>query len=548
VQFSWQDVQDFAPFLLKGTWVTISITCVSMAIALVGGLIIGLGRVSRRKVFRLPATAIVDLIRGTPLLLQIFYIYYVLPLYGIMLPAFHSGVIGLSLNYSAYLAEVYRAGIQAIPQGQREAALSLGMSNILVMRRIVLPQAVRIIIPPIGNYFISLFKDSALVSVIAISELLRSGELLAAVTYKHFEIFTMVAVIYLAISYPASWLVNWSERKLRIGAESVRTPAGPVRRWLESAGVLPRGPAVLAPRPKPALAPGRPAPAHETGRGPRPATAVAASPAPARAASGGLEPEGPVMIRMKQVSKRFGRFVAMDRVDLTVTKGEVVVVIGPSGAGKSTFLRVINHLEVVDSGSIWVKGIELGRRVVNGREVRESEENIRAVRAEVGMVFQQFNLFPHRTVLENLIEAPIHVRGLSRVEAEARAVALLAKVGLTEKAHSYPGKLSGGQQQRVAIARALAMQPEIMLFDEVTSALDPELIGEVLRVMRQLASEGMTMVVVTHEMGFAREVADRVLFMDEGRILEEGEPKAFFRSPKSERSRAFVASVLHETF
>jgi ABC-type polar amino acid transport system ATPase subunit len=242
---------------------------------------------------------------------------------------------------------------------------------------------------------------------------------------------------------------------------------------------------------------------------------------------------------MEQVSKRFGRFVAMDRVDLTVRKGEVVVIVGPSGAGKSTLLRVINHLETADSGTIWVKGIRLG--------IQEREETIRAVRAEVGMVFQQFNLFPHRTVLENLCEAPIYVRRLRRAEAEARAFALLGKVGLLDKAHSYPGKLSGGQQQRVAIARALAMQPEVMLFDEVTSALDPELIGEVLRVMRQLAAEGMTMVVVTHEMGFAREVADRVLFMDEGRILEEAEPKEFFRSPKSERGRAFVASVLRES-
>jgi len=545
VQAYWQDIKDFLPFLLKGTWVTISITCVSMAISLVAGLVIGLGRVSRRKALYLPATVFVDFIRGTPLLLQIFYIYYALPLWGVTLPAFHSGVIGLSLNYSAYLAEVYRAGIQAIPQGQREAALSLGMSNILIMRRIVLPQAIRIVLPPIGNYFIALFKDSALVSVIAISELLRSGELLAAVTYKHFEIFTMVAVIYLAISYPASWLVIWSERKLKIGAESVRKPAGSVRRWLESAGLLPRGGVGVAARPEPGSVPARPSLARDAVSVNR--LAVEAVPAAAWGASA-PESNGPVMIRMEQVSKRFGRFVALDKADLTVTKGEVVVIVGPSGAGKSTLLRVINHLEAVDSGSIWIKEIELGRRIVNGREIRENEENIRAVRAEVGMVFQQFNLFPHRTALGNIIEAPIYVRGLTRDEAEERAFVLLRKVGLAEKANSYPGKLSGGQQQRVAIARALAMQPEIMLFDEVTSALDPELIGEVLRVMRQLASEGMTMVVVSHEMGFAREVADRVLFMDEGRILEEGDPREFFRSPKSERSRAFVASVLHETF
>jgi ectoine/hydroxyectoine ABC transporter permease protein EhuD len=540
MQFSWQDVHDFMPFLLKGTWVTITITCVSMAISLIGGLVIGLARISRRKIVRLPATAFVDIIRGTPLLLQIFYIYYVLPLYGIRLEAFQSGVIGLSMNYSAYLAEVYRAGIQAIPHGQREAAQSLGMSQALVMRRVVLPQAVRIVIPPIGNYFIALFKDSALVSVIAISELLRSGELLASTTYKHFEIFTMVAAIYMAISYPASWLVTWSERRLRIGAEALRRGPGPVRRWLEAAGALPRraldGAVARGAREA------RPLAAAEGG------TAPTVAPGPPTASRVDPMADAEVLIRMEQVSKRFGRFVAMDGVDLTVRKGEVVVIIGPSGAGKSTLLRVINHLETADSGSIWVKGIELGRRTPGSRDLRDNDESIRAVRAEVGMVFQQFNLFPHRTALENLMEAPIYVRGLRREEAEARAFALLRKVGLVDKAHSYPGKLSGGQQQRVAIARALAMQPEVMLFDEVTSALDPELIGEVLRVMRQLASEGMTMAVVTHEMGFAREVADRVIFMDEGRIIEEGEPKEFFRAPKSERGRAFMASVLRESY
>jgi polar amino acid transport system permease protein len=222
MQFSLQDLREFAPYLLAGTWTTIEITLISMFFALLLGLVIGLGRATRLLRYRIPATLFVDFFRGTPLILQIFYIYYALPLFGIQLPSFQSGIIALSLNYAAYLGEVFRAGIQAIPQGQREAAASLGLSTRLTMRFVVLPQALRIVIPPIGNYFIALFKDSALVSVISITELLRAGQLLAATTYKHFEIFTMVALIYLAISYPATWAVAWLERAMRIGSLGAR--------------------------------------------------------------------------------------------------------------------------------------------------------------------------------------------------------------------------------------------------------------------------------------------------------------------------------------
>jgi polar amino acid transport system permease protein len=215
--FSLNDMAEFLPYLLAGTWVTVQLTIVSMAIALVLGLFLGMARASERALLRLPAATFIDIMRGTPLILQIFYIYYALPLIGIELEAFISGVIALSLNYAAYLGEVFRSGIQAIPKGQWEASYSLGLPQRLTMQKIVLPQALRIVIPPAGNYFIALFKDSALVSVISLSELMRSGQLLAATTYKHFEIFTMVAVIYLAVSYPASWLVSWLERRFRIG-------------------------------------------------------------------------------------------------------------------------------------------------------------------------------------------------------------------------------------------------------------------------------------------------------------------------------------------
>ncbi len=240
------------------------------------------------------------------------------------------------------------------------------------------------------------------------------------------------------------------------------------------------------------------------------------------------------IIECRNVSKWYGDFQALRDVSLTVKRKEVVVVIGPSGSGKSTLIRCINRLEEHQSGEIKVDGIPLNRNL----------RNIEAVRMETGMVFQQFNLFPHLTVLQNVTLAPIQVRKKSRKEAEVLAMQLLERVGIPEQAHKHPGQLSGGQQQRVAIARALAMQPKIMLFDEPTSALDPEMIKEVLEVMQELAVSGMTMLVVTHEMGFAREVADRIVFMDAGEIVEIGTPEHFFTSPQHERTKLFLRQIL----
>jgi len=239
------------------------------------------------------------------------------------------------------------------------------------------------------------------------------------------------------------------------------------------------------------------------------------------------------MIEIKGLCKSFGADEVLKGIDLSIDEKEVVVIIGPSGSGKSTLLRCINHLEEPTAGEVIVDGITLS-----------SEANINKVREEVGMVFQRFNLFPHMTVLENIMLAPMKVKHVVRAEAEKTARELLARVGLAEKADAYPDNLSGGQQQRVAIARALAMHPKVMLFDEPTSALDPEMVGEVLDVMRALAREGMTMVIVTHEMGFAREVGDRLLFVDEGRIVESGVPREVFEHPKEERTRSFLSKVL----
>ncbi len=239
------------------------------------------------------------------------------------------------------------------------------------------------------------------------------------------------------------------------------------------------------------------------------------------------------MIKISNLHKSFGDLEVLRGIDLEIAEREVVVIIGPSGSGKSTLLRCINYLEEPTSGTIIVDGIELS-----------GEANINAVRREVGMVFQRFNLFPHMTVMENLLLAPMKVRSLSKSEAEKNALNLLTKVGMESKANAYPEQLSGGQQQRVAIARALAMKPKALLFDEPTSALDPEMIKEVLDVMKDLAQEGMTMVVVTHEMGFAREVGDRVIFVDGGKIVEQGPPEAIFSNAKEERTRSFLSKIL----
>lgn len=239
------------------------------------------------------------------------------------------------------------------------------------------------------------------------------------------------------------------------------------------------------------------------------------------------------MIETKNLTKKFGKLTVFENLNINVKKGEVLVIIGPSGSGKSTFLRCLNHIEIPTDGEVF-----------EGKNITDKKVNINKLREKMGMVFQQFNLFPHKTVLENITIAPIKVKKMKKSDAEAKAIRLLEKVGLENKKDAYPAQLSGGQKQRIAIARALAMEPDVMLFDEPTSALDPEMVGEVLNVMKDLASEGMTMVVVTHEMGFAKEVGDRIVFMDGGNILESGKPEEFFANPKNERTKEFLSKVL----
>jgi polar amino acid transport system ATP-binding protein len=250
------------------------------------------------------------------------------------------------------------------------------------------------------------------------------------------------------------------------------------------------------------------------------------------------------MVRAENVHKSFGSLEVLKGIDVEVKQGEVCCVLGPSGSGKSTFLRCINHLEKINAGRILVDGDLIGYRERGGKLHELAEKDVARQSQAIGMVFQRFNLFPHMTVLQNVMEAPCQVKSESKAEARDRAEALLERVGLSEKKQSYPGQLSGGQQQRVAIARALAMRPKLMLFDEPTSALDPELVGEVLDVMKDLARDGMTMIVVTHEIGFAREVGDNLIFMDDGVVVEQGAPREIIANPRQERTKAFLSKVL----
>jgi polar amino acid transport system ATP-binding protein len=250
------------------------------------------------------------------------------------------------------------------------------------------------------------------------------------------------------------------------------------------------------------------------------------------------------MVKAEKVHKRFGRVEVLKGISLEVRRGEVLCLLGPSGSGKSTFLRCINHLEKIDAGRLWVDGELVGYRQAGGKLYELREREIARKRAEIGMVFQHFNLFGHMTALENVTCAPMRVGGVAREQARARATELLARVGLDDKLGAYPAQLSGGQQQRVAIARALAMDPKLMMFDEPTSALDPELVGEVLQAIRELARDGMTMIVVTHELGFAREVADSAIFMDDGVVVEAGAPAELLESPREQRTREFLSKVL----
>ncbi len=544
-RFMWSTVGNylFDGRILHGLRLTLELTVACMGLGIALGVILAIMRLSPNPLVSGGSWLYIWFFRGTPVLVQLLFWYNVASLYprialGIpfgpsfvhlnantIITPFIAVLLGLGLNEGAYMAEIVRAGIISVDEGQGEAAAALGMTRLQTMRRIVLPQAMRVIIPPTGNETISMLKTTSLAYAIAYPELLGTAANIYAVNYDTIQLLIVVSFWYIvatSIMYVGQYYL---ERHYARGS-SRSLPPTPLQRMrmIFTTGHDPV-----------ALRCSRRA-AGTAVRDPRPM--------PASRRAGPVMTSGQPMVKAEAVHKSFGRLEVLKGINLQVQPGEVMCILGPSGSGKSTFLRCINHLEKIDYGRLWVDGDLVGYRQAGDKlyELRESEVARR--RADIGMVFQRFNLFPHMCALDNIIEAPCRVRRIDKAQAVRSAEQLMARVGLSDKIKSYPSQLSGGQQQRVAIACAPVMNPKLMLFDEPTSALDPELVGEVLDVMRALAQDGMTMVVVTHEIGFAREVGDTLVFMDGGVIVESGRPREVLASPKHERTQAFLSKVL----
>jgi polar amino acid transport system permease protein len=537
----WQEFLSYIvePFLLEGALLALQIS----ALAMIGGITLGLGlalmRLSRNAAIRGSAWFYIWFVRGTPQLLQLVFLYDALPPLGIKLDTFTTAVLGFALNEAAFSAEIIRGGIMSVNRNQGIAANSFGMGSFLTLRRIILPQAMRAILPGMSNDVIGMIKGTSIASVIFVNELTFRSQQIVGQNFKFFTVFAAAGVIYLIMTSAISACQALLERRFNI---EIDREAG------RGSGFTFFNISLFGFGPKPA------APPASVARTPALATkdnvGAAASLDWIRNITNLTSPEpgneSVPFVAFRNVHKAYGSREVLRGIDLTVNKGEVVVIMGPSGSGKSTLLRLVNHLESLDWGEITVEGKYVGYQRRNNM-MRPTRDLAKArADAQIGMVFQHFNLFEHLSAIENVMEAPVQVYGEKPETARTLALNLLASVGLSQHANKLPHRLSGGQQQRVAIARALAISPRLMLFDEPTSALDPELVGEVLGVMRRLAEAGMTMIVVTHEVRFAQEVADRVVFMDEGLVIEQGTPDEVLGAPKHERTQRFLRMVERE--
>ena len=512
------------PELIAGGILALKIAVLSLVFAWPAGLLIALISNSRFRLPRLIVAVYLWIFRGTPLLLQLIFLYNVLPQWGLPLSSVQTAILGLALNAAAFAAEIFRGGLNAVNVSQIDAARSIGLSPVLTLWRIQLPQALRVITPALASDAIMTVKNTSLASAIAVAELTLRSQQLVSINFEYLPVFGAAAAIYLVLNTLLMIVQQYSEFRLD---NTRRANPGPVMAWLRS---------------------------HIRGSAPSERGADEAEVqidlhAPefreywdrVRTVAARDMTEQPTVISIRGLRKSYGGNVILDNVDLDVQRGEVVCILGPSGSGKSTLLRAMDGLIDVDAGTVVVNQVTVASP--NGRNIRAKER----LRAGLAIVFQQFNLFQHMTAAENLREGQARVLGLSRRHTDDVNAMLLRELGVEAMADRYPGQLSGGQQQRVAIARALALAPEVMLFDEPTSALDPERVGDVLRIMRQLAHQGMTMVVVTHEIAFARQCASRVLFVDGGQILEEGPPRAVLDAPTHERTRAFLSALLPDT-
>ncbi|MGY4494325.1 amino acid ABC transporter permease/ATP-binding protein [Pseudomonas sp. TE3610] len=497
MQFDWH----YAASLLvngdfwKAVGTVVELSLETWVLGIVLGFVLALARQSPRRSLNRAAAVYIWFFRSLPLLVLLIFVYnlpQVFPATSVLLSnPYAAGLIALVLSEAAYIAEIHRGGLLAVNKGQLEAGKALGIRYRGVQRLIVIPQALRVALPTLANEYITIVKLTSLVSVISLSEILLVGQQLYTQNFLVMETMLAVAFYYVLIVTVFSYLLRRLERYLDV---SQRTPR-----------VVP----------------------DSTGA---PAAQLAA---PAR--------QGEHALRVRGARKHYGPLEVLKGIDLDVRFGEVVSIIGPSGSGKTTLIRTLNGLEGLDAGTVELCGAPFLRgsgEPGGGLGPRVHMAGI----VQVGMVFQGFNLFPHKTVLDNVLLAPRHHGHGSDSELRALGLALLTKVGLRDHAGKYPHQLSGGQQQRVAIARALAMRPQVMLFDEPTSALDPELVGDVLKVIEDLARDGMTMIIVTHEMKFAFQVSDRVVFMERGQIVQAGAPRELLDN-RSERMGRFLKDV-----
>ncbi|OIN53182.1 polar amino acid transport system permease protein [Pseudomonas costantinii] len=499
MQFDWSYFTSL--FFMTDFWAAsltvIELSLLAWFLGMLLGFVLASAKLSSSPWLRLPAALYIWFFRSIPLLVLVVFIYnlpQLLPGAGPVLSVpFYSGLLALVVTEAAYMAEIHRGGLISVAKGQKEAGRALGIGVFGLQRLIVIPQAFRISLPTLINEYITVVKLTSLISVISLTELLTVGQRLYAQNFLVMETLAAVGVYYVLIVTLFGFALQRLERYLDLNLRAPQT--------LDSASEQ-----VLRER----LAP----------------VASSKIKLPTKGAAPALQLQG--------VHKRYGDHHVLKGIDLKVQSGQVISIIGPSGSGKTSLIRTINGLERIDQGEILL----FGESFINAEDKPDGRRVRQGVR-RIGMVFQNFNLFPHRTLLDNISLAPRY-HGVSRALSEQRACQLLDKVGLLAHIHKYPHQLSGGQQQRVAIARAMAMDPDILLFDEPTSALDPELVGEVLTVIGNLAREGMTLLIVTHEMDFALSISDRVLFMENGNVQLDATPQAIREEPGAQRVRRFI--------
>lgn len=502
MQFDWSYF--FSLFSVSDFWesciTVIELSALSWFIGMLLGFLLASAKLSTARWLSMPASIYIWFFRSVPLLVLVVFVYNLPQLFPVtrevLSNPFYSGLFALVVTEAAYMAEIHRGGLISVAKGQKEAGRALGVGWVGMERLIVIPQAFRISLPTLINEYITVVKLTSLVSVISLTELLTVGQRLYAQNFLVMETLSAVAVYYVLIVSVFGWLLQRLEQHLELNNRKPQTLDEPSLMRLRTS---------LTP------------PLSEARR------QISSATAPA--------------LKLLNIHKSYGLHEVLKGIDLEVNTGQVISIIGPSGSGKTSLIRTINGLETIDQGEIILFGDSfiLAGDKPNNPQIRRGVQRI-------GMVFQSFNLFPHRTIVDNVTLAPRY-HGSERHLSEHRAYALLDKVGLLAHAHKYPHQLSGGQQQRVAIARALAMDPQIMLFDEPTSALDPELVGDVLNVIRDLANEGMTMLIVTHEMEFAMSISDRVIFMENGNIQVDASPQVIRAQDASDRVRRFMGVV-----